>query len=100
MNYLLGCACPHAVRCIIIIVAIYIRIFVAIVIRKKATLIVQSVLQNARTKSYLSGKVLKISVIHNPFIAEFLRPPRAVLSFPLRSKVPTERNWPAPQAPI
>jgi len=83
----------------LIIVTINIRILVAVVIRKEATLVVQSMIQDARAKCHFGGEVFEISIMHNPSVADFMSPSRSKLLFPLRGEVPTEWNRPAPQTP-
>jgi hypothetical protein len=80
-----------------IVIAIRVGVLVAIVIGQEASLVVEGVLQGARTQRHLRGEILQIPVVHDPLVAETMRPPSPVQSLPLGPEVPAQGNGFAPE---
>lgn len=99
ISHSLGRTGLHAVFRVLVVIAFYVRVLVAVEIRQKAALVVQSVFQSAGADRYLGGEIFQIPVVHDPLVAKFLRPLDAVHSFPLRPEIPRKWDRSAPQAP-
>lgn len=69
-----------------------IAVAVAIEVRQKAALVVQRLLERARTQRNVVGEVALVAIDVEPVVALRSRPVTAVDALPLRSEVPAERN--------
>jgi len=67
-----------------VIVAVWIRVLVAVKVREEASFICECVLQGARTERNFSGEVFEIPIVHRPSVALFYCPIFSILALPLR----------------